>query len=135
MTTHMIFGWLEGLLWADGWFDGVANDPHVSGSSIRRMVARMPAPRYLGRDGELRVLGGALDDAALGRMTGVIIESEAGIGRSRLLSEGLVAAHDRGVYLGAHSSNLWRSRSLTALAPRGSTRPFLPFPSTNNSQC
>ena len=65
------------------------------------MVARMPSHRYLGRDNELRVLCGALDEAALGRLTGVIIEGESGIGKSRLLSEGLVAARDRGFQLAA----------------------------------
>lgn len=65
------------------------------------MVTRMPPPRYRGREVDLGVLCGALDDAALGRLTSVIVEGEAGIGKSRLLSEGLVAARDRGFQIAA----------------------------------
>ncbi len=60
------------------------------------MVTRDPGPRYRGRDAEIRVLGGAMEEAASGRLTGVIVEGEAGIGKSRLLSEALAAARDRG---------------------------------------
>lgn len=98
-----------------------------AGSSIRRMVARMPAPRYWGRDGELRVLGGALDDAALGKLTGVIIEGEAGIGKSRLLSEGLVTARDRGFQIVIGRAE----KPLVVGTPCWQTAPKVPKPRTD----
>jgi DNA-binding NarL/FixJ family response regulator len=59
----------------------------------------------------MRVLGGALDDAALGRLTSVIIEGEAGIGKSRLLSEGLITARDRGFQIASgRAEELERTR-------------------------
>jgi tRNA A37 threonylcarbamoyladenosine biosynthesis protein TsaE len=49
-----------------------------------------PAPRTLGREAETRALVEALDRVASGASAIVLIEGEAGIGKTRLLQDGLV---------------------------------------------
>ena len=48
-------------------------------------VMRRPVSRIAGRDAELAILGEALDGVRAGRGRAVLIEGEAGIGKSRLL--------------------------------------------------
>ena len=55
-----------------------------------------PVPRLRGRETEQRVLGEALDRVASGSLAILLIEGEAGIGKTRLLKEGLADAADPG---------------------------------------
>lgn len=59
-------------------------------------MATRADPRYLGRDAETQFLDAAIEQATAGRLTSVVVEGEAGIGKSRLLSESLATARDRG---------------------------------------
>jgi DNA-binding NtrC family response regulator len=56
-------------------------------SSIQLMGTLAPAPRILGREAEIRALGEALEGVASGAPTIVLIEGEAGIGKTRLLQD------------------------------------------------
>jgi DNA-binding CsgD family transcriptional regulator len=60
------------------------------------MATPVPAPRLRGREEELRALGDAVDRAAAGHLTTVIVEGEAGIGKTRLLADALDDARARG---------------------------------------
>ncbi len=60
------------------------------------MGASAPMPRIRGRAAEIAV-GEALDWAASGRAAIVLIEGEAGIGKSRLLDDALADAGARGM--------------------------------------
>jgi tetratricopeptide (TPR) repeat protein len=61
-------------------------------------MARLPpGPRLRGRQVELRALGETLDRVASGRSAIVLVEGEAGIGKTRLLAEALEQARARGV--------------------------------------
>src|SRR6202451_4511654 len=55
-----------------------------------------PRERLVGRDGELRRLLGLLDDAAAGRPAHALISGDAGVGKTRLVSELATRAADRG---------------------------------------
>ena len=58
------------------------------------MVGALPVASLHGRDDELRALDAVLDRVVSGRSTVLLLEGEAGIGKSRLLHErwtGLVA--------------------------------------------
>jgi predicted ATPase len=59
------------------------------------------APQLRGREAEVAKLGEALDRAVSGQLTVVLIEGEAGIGKSRLLTETLAAARERGMQIAA----------------------------------
>ena len=48
-----------------------------------------PVPQLRGRDAEIRVVREALDRVAAGRSAIVLIEGEAGIGKTRLLEQAL----------------------------------------------
>ena len=52
-------------------------------------------PGFRGRDAQMQVIHDAVDEAASGRLTSVVVDGEAGIGKSRLLSEALHLAQDR----------------------------------------
>ena len=61
------------------------------------MATLAPSSRLRGRTVELRTLADALGRAAGGRPAIVVVEGEAGIGKSRLLAEALEAARSRGL--------------------------------------
>src|SRR5215211_4116618 len=61
------------------------------------MATLAPSSRLRGRTVELRTLAEALGRAAGGRPAIVVVEGEAGIGKSRLLAEALEAARSRGL--------------------------------------
>ena len=53
------------------------------------MATLTPAPRLRGREQELQALGDAFDQVASGHPAVVIVEGEAGIGKTRLLAEAM----------------------------------------------
>src|ERR1700751_4649999 len=59
------------------------------------------APGLRGREAEMPVLDEAIDRAASGRLAGVLIDGEAGIGKTRLLEAALEAARGRGLRVAA----------------------------------
>ena len=59
------------------------------------MSGTSPEPTLRGRDDEVGRLGSALDRAMAGRLSVVMIEGEAGIGKTRLLAHVLQAARER----------------------------------------
>jgi predicted ATPase len=70
-------------------------------SSIRLMSTVAPALRLRGRAAEIAVLSEALDRAASGQPAVVLIEGEAGIGKTRLLAEAQADARGRGMQVAA----------------------------------
>lgn len=68
--------------------------PSVRCAHTRRV--RFAASALIGRDVERGVLGAARDDAVGGRGSVLAVVAEAGLGKSRLLRDGLRAASDRG---------------------------------------
>ena len=81
------------------------------------MAATVPAQGMHGRDAERRALGEALGRAAGGGLAVVLVEGEAGIGKSRLLAEALEDARSRGmqVVLG-QAEELERTRPFGVIA-------------------
>src|SRR5690242_20468984 len=51
------------------------------------MPRRANSPAFVGRAEELATLRAALDQAAVGRTSAVLVVGEAGVGKSRLVSE------------------------------------------------
>ncbi len=81
------------------------------------MVTLAPVPRFCGREAEARVLGESLDRAASGRPAVVLIEGEAGIGKTRLLDEVLADARGRGMQVAAgRAEELERTRPFGLVA-------------------
>jgi DNA-binding CsgD family transcriptional regulator/tetratricopeptide (TPR) repeat protein len=60
-----------------------------------------PVPRICGREAEIQALGGVLDRVAAGGPAIVLVEGEAGIGKTRLLTEVLEDAAGRGMQVAA----------------------------------
>ncbi len=60
------------------------------------MVLRVPAGRMVGRDDELGRLLTLLDDAEAGRSVAALVSGDAGVGKSRLVSEATRLAEGRG---------------------------------------
>jgi AAA ATPase domain len=60
------------------------------------MGAVAPVPRICGREAEIGALGEALGRVAAGGPAVVLVEGEAGIGKTRLLAEALADAAGRG---------------------------------------
>src|SRR5512142_1405813 len=60
------------------------------------MVLRVSAGRMVGRDGELRRLLALLDDAEAGQSVAALVSGDAGVGKSRLVSEVTRLAGERG---------------------------------------
>jgi DNA-binding CsgD family transcriptional regulator len=73
----------------------------VMGSSIRFVGTVAPALRLRGRAAEIAVLSEALDRIASGGAAVVLIEGEAGIGKTRLLAGALADARGRGMQVAA----------------------------------
>ena len=101
-------------------------DPSVSGDpaprpaaarSIASVVAATPASTLQGRASEMDVLRGALGMLGTGRSAVVLVEGEAGIGKTRLLNELVTEARTRN-YLVAQSvgEELERTRPFGAIA-------------------
>ncbi len=81
------------------------------------MSPAAPALRIRGRAAEMAVLGEALDRVASGRASVVLIEGEAGIGKTRLLDEVLLDAGRRGMQVvTGRAGELERSRPLGLVA-------------------
>ena len=59
------------------------------------MSGTSPEPTLRGRDDEVGQLRSAVDRAVAGRLSVVMIEGEAGIGKTRLLTQALRRARDR----------------------------------------
>jgi len=80
------------------------------------MVLRMSAGRMVGRDGELSRLLTLLDDAEAGRSVVALVSGDAGVGKSRLISEAVALAAGRGfTVLSGHCAEL------------GDSVPYLPM--------
>ncbi len=76
-----------------------------------------PVPGIRGRARETVVLGEALDLIASGRLAVVLIEGEAGIGKTRLLEEALAQARSRGMQVAAgRGEELERTRPFGLVA-------------------
>jgi DNA-binding CsgD family transcriptional regulator len=76
-----------------------------------------PAQRICGRDAEIQVLGDAVDRVAAGGPAFVLVEGEAGIGKTRLLEEVLTGAAGRGLQVVAgRAEELERNRPFGVLA-------------------
>ena len=74
-------------------------------------------PRIHGRDAEIATLAEARDWAASGRVAVVLIEGEAGIGKSRLLEEALKSARGRGMQvIAGGAEELQRTRPFGVVA-------------------
>jgi DNA-binding CsgD family transcriptional regulator len=74
-------------------------------------------PRICGREAEMQALGGALDRVAAGGPAIVLVEGEAGIGKTRLLAEVLEDAAGRGMRVAAgRAEELERNRPFGVLA-------------------
>ena len=81
------------------------------------MATLAPTPRLRGREVELRALGDAFDRVASGHLTTVIVEGEAGVGKSRLLADGYEDARSRGLQVvGGRAQELERTRPFGVLA-------------------
>jgi DNA-binding CsgD family transcriptional regulator len=65
-------------------------------AGILFFVLRTSGDRLVGRDGELRRLLDLLDDAAVGHPTHALISGDAGVGKTRLVTELAARAADRG---------------------------------------
>ena len=82
-------------------------------SSIRFVATMAPALRIRGRAAEIAVLGESLDRVTAGRLSVVLIEGEAGIGKTRLLDAALQDARGRGMQVAAgRAQELERARPL-----------------------
>jgi len=69
--------------------------------TIAIMATLAPIPALRGRAAETRVLAEALECAVAGRAAAVLIEGEAGIGKTRLLDQALAYATSRGMQVAA----------------------------------
>jgi predicted ATPase len=65
------------------------------------MARLAPNPRLRGREAELGALGELIDRVASGHPAAVLVEGEAGIGKTRLLAEALDGARARGLQVAA----------------------------------
>ena len=80
-----------------------------AGPPTAEMMAAVPGIR--GRAAETAVLDDAIDRAAAGRLAVVLIDGEAGIGKTRLLQDALDKARRRGLRVAAaRAAELERTR-------------------------
>jgi hypothetical protein len=76
-----------------------------------------PVPRICGRDAEIQALGEALGRVAAGGPAIVLVEGEAGIGKTCLLAQALEDARGRGMQVAAgQAEELERTRPFGLLA-------------------
>src|SRR5438034_11569120 len=76
-----------------------------------------PVPGSRGREAETAVLDDAIDRAAAGRLAVVLIDGEAGIGKTRLLQDALDKARCRGLRVApARAAELERTRPFGLVA-------------------
>ena len=81
------------------------------------MATLAPTPRLRGREVELRELGDAFGRLALGHPAIVIVEGEAGIGKTRLLADALDDARSRRLQVvTGQAQELERARPFGVLA-------------------
>ena len=81
------------------------------------MGAVAPVPRICGREAEIQALGEALGRVAAGGPAIVLVEGEAGIGKTRLLARVLADARGRGMQVAAgRAEELERTRPFGVLA-------------------
>lgn len=75
------------------------------------VVARLAARPFVGRDDAMHQLRAAWDDALLGRRRVVVIEGEAGAGKTRLAAQFAAEAHARGAVI------MWGRATAEAIVP------------------
>jgi predicted ATPase len=81
------------------------------------MATLAPNPRLRGREVELRELGDAFGRLASGHPSIVLVEGEAGIGKTRLLADALADARARGLQVvTGQAQELERARPFGVLA-------------------
>ena len=86
-----------------------------AGPPTVKMLA--PVPGIRGREAETAVLDDAIDRAAAGRLAVVLIDGEAGIGKTRLLQDALEKARCRGLRAAAgRAAELERTRPFGLVA-------------------
>ena len=88
-----------------------------SAGSIAAMAGAVPVTSVHGRDTELGALDGALDELTAGRSVVLLVEGEAGIGKSRLLDDVLDRARGRGLLvMSGRGEELERTRPFGVVA-------------------
>jgi predicted ATPase len=81
------------------------------------MATLAPTPRLRGREVELRELGDAFGRLASGHPSIILVEGEAGIGKTRLLADAVTAARSRGLQVATgQAQELERARPFGVLA-------------------
>jgi hypothetical protein len=81
-------------------------------------MATPPPPRLRGREEELQALGESFDQVASGHLTIVVVEGEAGIGKTRLLADALDDARGRGLHADPPRPRVRQARHLLAYPAR-----------------
>jgi len=87
------------------------------GIGIRATGKPAPVPGTRGREAETAILDGAIGRAASGRLAVVLIDGEAGIGKTRLVQDALETARGRGLQVAAgRAAELDRTRPFGLVA-------------------
>jgi len=91
------------------------------------MGALAPVPRICGREAEIQVLGEALDRVAAGGPAIVLVEGEAGIGKTRLLAQVVQDAAGRDMQVASVcTSHAGRCKPISGTCSPSSTSPPAP---------